>query len=154
MSAAMPQTQPEPLAEQRIVSLLGHELLLITGKGGVGKSTVAAVLARQAASRGLRVCLIEMEAVSRAAPLFGAKTPTAEPVEVAKDLSLACLNAMESLRFFATQQLKVPALVSLALKNKAVESFFSGHAGRGAHAAAVPPVAVGGRLWPAWQQAF
>lgn len=119
-----PAQQPDPIALARVGSLLSRELLLITGKGGVGKSTLAAVLARQAARSGKRVCLVEMESVSRAGPLFGAAQPTAEPKEVQPGISLACLTALDSLRFFATEQLKVPALATMALKNKAVESFF------------------------------
>lgn len=119
-----PAQQPDPIALARVDALLSRELLLITGKGGVGKSTLAAVLARQAAERGKRVCLIEMEAVSRAGPLFGAPQPTAEPREAMPRLALVSLTALDSLRFFATEQLKVPALATLALKNKAVESFF------------------------------
>jgi Mrp family chromosome partitioning ATPase len=40
-------------------SLLDMRLLLVTGKGGVGKTTVCASLGLQAAKRGKRVLLVE-----------------------------------------------------------------------------------------------
>jgi anion-transporting ArsA/GET3 family ATPase len=49
--------------------LFAHELLVVTGKGGVGKSTVAAALGLAAYRRGLRTIVVEVAAredVSRA----------------------------------------------------------------------------------------
>ena len=42
-------------------NLLGVRLLIVTGKGGVGKSTAAAALALAGARTGRRTCLIEVE---------------------------------------------------------------------------------------------
>ena len=42
--------------------LFGHELLVVTGKGGVGKTTVSAALAVAAARRGLRTIVAEVSA--------------------------------------------------------------------------------------------
>ena len=76
----MPHT---PANDTSVRALLDRELLLVTGKGGVGKSTVAVVLARAAAAQGKRVLLIEFESVSRVAPLFGVPAVSAEPTPVA-----------------------------------------------------------------------
>ena len=49
--------------------LFAHELLVVTGKGGVGKSTVAAALGLAASRRGLRTLVVEVAAredISRA----------------------------------------------------------------------------------------
>ncbi len=42
--------------------LLAHSLLVVTGKGGVGKSTVAAALGLAASRRGLRTIVVEVAA--------------------------------------------------------------------------------------------
>lgn len=120
LAAAPPDRVSSP---DVVAGLLARSVLLVTGKGGVGKSTVAVALARLAASRGKRVLLVELESVSHAGPLF--KRPVgAQPVDVAPRLTAVCLQTADSLRHFALQQLKVPALVNLALRNRSVEHFF------------------------------
>lgn len=44
-----------------VANLLDPRVLLVTGKGGVGKSTVALTLALAGARTGLRTCLVEVE---------------------------------------------------------------------------------------------
>lgn len=105
-------------------NLLDRNVLLVTGKGGVGKSAVTAGLARLAASRGKRVLWVEHESVSRAAPLFGRTTIGPEPVTLAPNLQAVTLDAEASLQFFVVHQLRVKALAQLALRNQAVRHFF------------------------------
>lgn len=50
--------------------LLGVRLLIVTGKGGVGKSTTAAALALAGARTGRRTCLIEVEGRQTFSRLF------------------------------------------------------------------------------------
>jgi anion-transporting ArsA/GET3 family ATPase len=52
-------------------NVLDPRLLIVTGKGGVGKSTVAASLAVAAARSGRRTCLVEVEGRQTMARLFG-----------------------------------------------------------------------------------
>ncbi len=122
-TSTLPLTPTED-PDKNVEALLRRELLLVTGKGGVGKSTVAAILARAAAAQGKKVLLVEFESVSRVAPLFGTHAIGPEPRQVAPHIWAQSLTAMDSLRYFAIRQLKVPALVHLALRNKAVEGFF------------------------------
>ena len=105
-------------------NLLDRTILLVTGKGGVGKSTVAATLARRAARDGKKVLLIELESVSRAAPLFGVADAGPEAQLVDHNIWLMGVDALSSLRYFALQQLKLETVVKLALRNKAVRGFF------------------------------
>ena len=49
-------------------------VLIVAGKGGVGKSTASATLALAAARAGLSVLLVEVAGRSATAPMFGADT--------------------------------------------------------------------------------
>jgi Anion-transporting ATPase len=54
-----------------MTSVFERELLVVTGKGGVGKTTTAAVLGLIGARRGLRVIVVELGEQGRLARLFG-----------------------------------------------------------------------------------
>lgn len=53
------------------VDLLGHRFLLFTGKGGVGKSTLTAALAIEAAARGQRPLVVELGHRATMRSVFG-----------------------------------------------------------------------------------
>ncbi|MGH2904948.1 MAG: ArsA family ATPase, partial [Solirubrobacteraceae bacterium] len=55
-----------------MASLLHRKLLVLTGKGGVGKTTISAALGLIAADRGLRTIVVELGEQHRLAELFGA----------------------------------------------------------------------------------
>ncbi len=54
-----------------MTSLLERKLLVVTGKGGVGKTTVAAALGLAAAQRGLHAIVVEVGDQRRLPGLFG-----------------------------------------------------------------------------------
>lgn len=55
-----------------MASLLERKLIVVTGKGGVGKSTVASALGLAAAQQGLRTIVVELGAQHRLPDLFTA----------------------------------------------------------------------------------
>src|SRR5947199_3947117 len=52
-------------------SVLERELVVVTGKGGVGKTTISAALGLLAAQRGARVIVVEVGDQTRVPELFG-----------------------------------------------------------------------------------
>jgi anion-transporting ArsA/GET3 family ATPase len=69
-----------------VPGLLDKRLVFVTGKGGVGKSTVAAVLGMLGARRGLRTVVAELSGQDRIQRLFEHGGEYFEEVEVAPDL--------------------------------------------------------------------
>jgi hypothetical protein len=66
-----------------MAGLLDKRLVVVCGKGGVGRSTVAAALALAAARRGRRTLVAEVAAQDRVAALLGAPPAGFEEVELA-----------------------------------------------------------------------
>jgi hypothetical protein len=74
-------------------ALLDRRLIVVTGKGGVGKTTVAAALGRVAADAGLRTAVVEVGGQSRVAEMFGRREsePGAE-VKLGEGLSAISID--------------------------------------------------------------
>ena len=62
------------------------KILIVSGKGGVGKTTVAAALALVAAREGRKVCVAEVDRKGTLPKLFGGAQLTYEPREMAPDV--------------------------------------------------------------------
>lgn len=84
--------------------LLDRRLLIVGGKGGTGKSSVAAAIAELSAFRGRRTLLVSADSSPGAAGLFGV-TPNHEAQVVASNLSVLMIEPQESLREFVKLQL-------------------------------------------------
>jgi anion-transporting ArsA/GET3 family ATPase len=69
-----------------VAALLDKRLIFVTGKGGVGKSTVAAAIGMLAARRGLRTVIAELSSQERLQRLFGEHGSQFEEVELAPRL--------------------------------------------------------------------
>jgi anion-transporting ArsA/GET3 family ATPase len=81
-----------------VPGLLDRRLIFVTGKGGVGKSTVAISLGLLAARRGLRVIVAELSSQDRVRQTFERSGETFEEVQVAEGLftiSIEPQRAME-----------------------------------------------------------
>ncbi|MGH9008101.1 MAG: ArsA family ATPase [Acidimicrobiales bacterium] len=86
----------------------GHELLFVTGKGGVGKTTVTAALAQLAAQRGKRVLACDIDATGGLGAMFEAGPTGFTPVQVAPGVSVMSMDTEASLREYLKINLRVP----------------------------------------------
>jgi anion-transporting ArsA/GET3 family ATPase len=93
--------------------LLDRRLLFVTGKGGVGKTSVASALGVLAARQGRRTLVCEVDAKGNLADFYGMGPLSFAPTEVRKGLWAMAMNTEESLKEYLSLQLKVPLLARL-----------------------------------------
>lgn len=93
--------------------LLDRRLLFVTGKGGVGKTSVAAALALLAANRGKRTLVCEIDAKGNLADVFEAPPNRFAPQELGPGLFAMAMDTEASLKEYLRLQLKVPLLARI-----------------------------------------
>jgi len=103
---------------------------LISGKGGVGRTTLSATLARSSAAAGKKTLLAEIEDDSGwDSPLargFGHKKFGVDPTEIEKNLYGVRLSAHAGQEQFLNSFLKVSTLTNLVLGNQGIKWFLEG----------------------------
>lgn len=90
--------------------MLERRLLFVTGKGGVGKSTVTAAIALLAAERGQRVLLVEVDARGNLTNLFEHPPVGFEPEQVYPGVFAMQLRTEASLREYLRLNLRIPVV--------------------------------------------
>jgi anion-transporting ArsA/GET3 family ATPase len=90
--------------------LLDRRLLFVTGKGGVGKTTIAAALGQLASARGLRTLLCEVDAKGNLAGAFETGPTAFAEREIQPGLWAMSMDTEASLKEYLRLQLRVPLL--------------------------------------------
>lgn len=103
--------------------MLDKRLALVTGKGGVGKSTVSAALALIAARRGKRVLVCEVNAQERVAPLLGAPPSGPAIRQAAPGISTVNVTPHEAMREYGLMVLKFQTIYDAVFENRMVRYF-------------------------------
>jgi anion-transporting ArsA/GET3 family ATPase len=96
-----------------MAALLDKRLVVVTGKGGVGKTTVSAALGLVAARRGIRTVVCEVAEQERLAGLFGARDVGHSEVELAPGLFGVSVQPERAMHEWLRHQLKSGALAGL-----------------------------------------
>jgi anion-transporting ArsA/GET3 family ATPase len=96
-----------------MVALLERKLLFVTGKGGVGKTTVSAALALAAAQLGKRTLVGEVDAKGNLADFYEVPPTQFEPREIAPGLFAMSMHTEESLKEYLRLQLKIPLVARI-----------------------------------------
>lgn len=117
---------------------MNPEILFVTGKGGVGKSTVAAALALKKSKAGLRVLLVEIGDQSFYKDFFNLPRVGFEPTKIDTNLSVALWTGESCLREYIIYLIKVEALYKLFFDNAVMKAFVN-------VAPALPELAIMGK---------
>ncbi len=105
------------------------QLLVVTGKGGVGKSTVTAALGAHLANRGRKVLLIEVDPRENLHQLLDTPPSGGEIVEAASKLWLQHLEPRALLDDLVREKLKLGALARKVLSSPVHLHFTEGAPG-------------------------
>ncbi|MCP4433943.1 MAG: ArsA family ATPase [Actinomycetia bacterium] len=90
--------------------MLDRKLLFVTGKGGVGKTSVASAIGVLAAARGRKTLVCEVDAKGNLADFYGVGPLDFAGTEVRKNLHAMAMDTEESLKEYLSLQLRVPLL--------------------------------------------
>jgi anion-transporting ArsA/GET3 family ATPase len=102
----------------RLQELLEKRLVFVTGKGGVGKTTVAIALGMRAAAAGKRTIVCEVSAQENASRFFHRAEVGFHEVEMEKDLWAISIDPEESMREYVLLQLKVRAMRDMLFRSR------------------------------------
>lgn len=105
------------------------QLIVVTGKGGVGKSTISAALGALLANRGRTVLLIEVDPRENLHQLLDTEPSGGDIVEAASRLYLQHLDPRRLLDDLVREKLKVGALVRKVLSSPVHLHFTEGAPG-------------------------
>ena len=103
--------------------VLDKRLLFVTGKGGVGKSTVASALGLLAARRGKRVILCEVAQQERMSRVFRGEGVGFEETELRPGLAAISVDPQRALEEYLRVQVGNRALFKLLFENRVFQYF-------------------------------
>jgi anion-transporting ArsA/GET3 family ATPase len=93
-------------------------LVIVTGKGGVGKTTVSVALGMRAAAEGKRTIVCEVSSQENASRMFEHTTVGFHEVELEKNLWAISIDPDESMREYVLLQLKVRAMRDMLFRSR------------------------------------
>ncbi len=102
-----------------------RRFLIVTGKGGVGKTTVCAAEALALAHKGKRVLVAMCHAKERLSTMFGSDLIGNEVVPVAPNIWAVNMEPEKAMEEYGMMVLASKTLYSLLFDNKYVRSFFA-----------------------------
>jgi hypothetical protein len=106
-----------------LAGLLDKRLLFVAGKGGVGRTTVAASLGLLAARRGKRTIVVEVAGQERVSKSFRHAGVGYQETELAENLYAISIDPDKSLEEFLVDQVGSKRLAGLLFNNRIFEYF-------------------------------
>ncbi len=102
--------------------LIGRRFVIVTGKGGVGKTTVSVALALAAAGHGKRVLLAMCNAKERVSALLGSAPVGHDIVGVAPGIDAVNIDPEASLEEYGMMVLKIRAVYRAVFESRPVRA--------------------------------
>jgi anion-transporting ArsA/GET3 family ATPase len=118
MARRFSSPRAELLGIAPIPELLDKRLVFVTGKGGVGKTTIAVALGLRAAAEGKRTIVCEVSAQENASRIFDHTEVGFHEVEMEENLWSISIDPDESMREYVLLQLKVRAMRDMLFRSR------------------------------------
>lgn len=107
-----------------VATLGGERLVIVTGKGGVGKTAVATGIASASARSGLRTVLVTLDTGDSRHPLLGVPLEY-QPYQAAPRLSVSRVDAFDAVREYVRRNMPFSALYERIFDGAAFRNFAS-----------------------------
>lgn len=105
------------------------QILFVTGKGGVGKTSVSLMLALAQAKRGRKTILVQTHGAQQIASFFDRQKCGYTPKEVYPNLFVMSITAAQAIEEYALQQLKFRKVYELIFENRFAKPLIQGAPG-------------------------
>ncbi len=105
------------------MTLGDRRILMVTGKGGVGKTTVATAIGLEAARRGLRTVIAETSGSQRIPELFGLRSKGYALLQLQDQLFTLSITPQEAMEDYVVQQVKIRKIYEMVFKNRVMGPF-------------------------------
>jgi anion-transporting ArsA/GET3 family ATPase len=106
-----------------LTNFLDRRFTLVTGKGGVGKSTVTAILALLHAAAGRRTLVCELNALERVPALLGYAPVGPKVTVLERNLAAVNIEPAQALEEYAQMKLRSRTVTHLVFDNPLVRRF-------------------------------
>jgi anion-transporting ArsA/GET3 family ATPase len=108
-----------------MASILDKRMIFVTGKGGVGKSTVSAALGVVASRRGKRVIVCEVAQQERISRVFRGEGVGYHETEIAPGLFAFSIDPQRALEEYLLLQIRIKPVYEMMFKNRIFTYFAS-----------------------------
>lgn len=103
--------------------LAEHKILLVTGKGGTGKTLIASSIAASIAEMGKKVCLVESNSIGQIAPLFKKPEKIHELLRLGPNIYSINLESRRNFKDFVVKHLGFEKIFEKIFNNEIVSGF-------------------------------
>jgi len=105
------------------MNLFDRKLILVVGKGGVGRTTVASAIAAECAKRGKKTLLFQTNAADRVGRVYDQAPIGTEVVSLAPNLSAVNTNPAAAIEEYGLMILRFRTVYEMVFENRVTKAF-------------------------------